>query len=228
MEQIIVHKPAGTVISEQMMAKITKEYTNKEVFYCYRGTDKKWFYSKEKPEVIATCDAFDEEKDGIIIFDKGTHYLSKPNPVNHRESSNGLQWLLNANIGSFSFLSGANDRCSGILFENFLKFCDFNSLNALLKDLCKRYALKSFTVTSGGLAKYGTWFEHEGSYYTNLDFANKLSYDAKTSLKNILAFCACPQAFRAEVSRLEKLTDHEIRIEAAKYPEVAKILQQIG
>lgn len=228
MEQLIVHKPNGTVISDSMMEKIKKEYTNTEVFYCFRHRQEGWFYSQKTPKLISQADFLGLDYESFIIFDKGVHYHSKPNPVNHREANNGVQWFLNSTVGSFTFLSGANDRCSGIMFDTFLKFCDLNSLNSFLKEVCHRYNLKSYVVTNSSTTRYGTWFQNENCFYTTLDFANKLAYDAKASLKNIIAFLINPNEFKQEVSRLDELSDYEIRIEAAKYPEVEKILQQIG
>ena len=69
MSEMIMHKPSGVKISDELLAKIKKEYTGLEVYYLYRtaGDSKKWFYS-EKGMKLAESDLLNQDYESVIFF----------------------------------------------------------------------------------------------------------------------------------------------------------------
>lgn len=227
----MIHKPKGVVIEPQFLDKIRREYTNPKVCYFCKNPKigKVWNYSTVSTDLNSKPELFDEESESLIYLDKGVHYQSKPVPVSYRAPSEEYDtWFVSVGAGPFSNLSGASDKNPSVIFDHFLRFLNSNSLHKFLDNFVIENSGHFATISKDGFKPYGKWFERNGAYYTTLDFANKLTFDAKAMLKAVLAFFLRPDEFKTEIDRLAKLSDYEIRALCEKNEQTKKILEQIG
>lgn len=227
MSEIIVHKPAGVTISEELLAKIRKEYTGPEVFHIYRNAElNEWFYSEKAAKIVDTKELFVPENESIILFNK-THTVGfLPNPVDIQR--NAESWFITCGVGFFPFLIAQNDKGAEIMFDNFLKFLDIPSLHGFLLNMCKNYRINYVSTVNGQpIRRYGNWNEIEGVFFSDTDFYYKIEYAAKSFLKNVLAFFSNPEDPKAELARLEKLSDLSLRQECEKVPNLLDSIKKL-
>lgn len=224
-DQLMIHKPKGVAISSSLLAKIRKEYTCANLFYMYNH-DKKWWYSDTPKGIDKEPELFSSDSDSVIIFQK-YQYGQSNNPVSYIEHS-ADNWLLASCVGVFPYLTGINDKCPEILFENFLKYLDQHSITPFINNVCEKSEVNYATIVNGtNIKRYGKWKELDGLFFNCLDFYDKMDYQAKTSVKNILAFLIDPDNFAKEVKRLDALSDYDLRLECENYPSVKKILESL-
>lgn len=227
----MIYKPKGVTIAPPFVEKIRKEYTNPRVCYIFKNTkvDRKWNYSTISIDFDKVPTLLDPVTEALIYFDKGVYYNAKPCPTNYRPPNEEYDdWFISIGGGLFSGLSGAADKGPDIIFENFLTFLNSNSLHRFLENFTEQHGGHFATASREGIKMYGRWFEKDGALYSNLDFANKLTFDAKSMLKAILAFCFSPTEFKPEIERLARLSDYELRQLCEKNEQTKKILEQIG
>ena len=226
MSEMIMHKPSGVKISDELLAKIKKEYTGLEVYYFYRtaGDSKKWFYS-EKGMKLAESDLLNQDYESVIYFNKSTYMSSLPNPVDILKTDDSC--FITCGVGLFPFLIAQNDRGPEVMFDNFLKFLDIPSLHAFLANMCKNYRINYVVTTNYAPARrYGNWNEIEGAYFSDASFYYKIDYAAKAFLKHVLAFFSNPAEPKEELARLDKLSDLSLRQECEKIPNLPETLSK--
>jgi hypothetical protein len=226
-KRLMVHKPAGQVIDPAVLKKIKDDYNTEFVFYVYFSKEKNmWYYSATTPEKMSTANfLFDKDVESLILFVDYCHSATST-PV-HCKPKEEDAWWITAHVGSLSFLTATVESAPRVLFDNFTKFLNLRNLNKFLKSVCKSCPAASFAITTTkGITRMGdNWEEHEGVFFTCLDFLHKISHPQRTFLKNVLSFFS-PDT-KESIARLDKYTDRKLLAEAEQHPEVIEKMSTI-
>lgn len=231
-DQIILYKPVGTEVPAHILAKIQKDYTCPNVFTCYHiPKNKKWIYNeKHAPVAMKGHESFAKEAESFIMFVKSQYFMPSAPMTHYRNKGEDHEsWFVTMGHGTFPFLIAANDKGPDVIFENFSRFLDTQSLHGFLTNLCSNNAISYASITSSGARRYGKWVDLEnGLMITNADSIYKLEYRAKDAARAIIAYSVNPQSFNDEFKRLEKLSDFELRKEIERVPGLPEIIQKIS
>lgn len=214
-KRIMIHKPKGVEITEEILNKLNKEFPSNLIFSIYLEEDKnKWFADVASPiSKDLNRRLFGPDIESVLILGDYIH-SGTSSPISIHYGNDDSPWYIVAGAGTLTFISD-KERSFKIFFENFLKFLDICAVKKLIKKIslnCPGLAY-TFVTAKNRVERLGHWEEYQGVFFSSIDFVYTLSFAQKSFFQNVLAFLADNP--KEEIEKNKNLSDRQI-IDLAK------------